>query len=89
MLAVHGCGGATDLCMRVAMALGGGFASMPCCYGAPPEGLPPALAEVCGRGFAQDIHRTYALERDGYRVAWSAIPHAITTKNRILIATRA
>ena len=92
VLAVHGCGGATDLCMSVAIHLGGSFAAMPCCYSSGFESrgiqMPEVLGSLCGRGFAQDIHRTYLLEKEGYDVAWSAIPHRVTSKNRIIIGTR-
>ena len=61
-------------------------ATSPTTPAAPPP--PQVLAGVLGKGLAQDVHRTYALDSAGYDVEWSAIPACVTQKNRILIARR-
>ena len=88
VIAVHACGTATDACLDVVLGrTRGRFALMPCCYGKPEAvpGLPPVMHAVLGRGLAQDAARTFRMHREGYDVEWSAIPAAITNKNRIII----
>jgi hypothetical protein len=87
LLAVHACGARTDRCIDVAVALGSPLAAMPCCYRHTARMAPRALHEGLGAELATDVARTYRLEQAGYEVAWSAVPEAITPKNRILVAT--
>lgn len=84
VIAIHACGAVTDVCLDTALHLRGKFAVMPCCYGPPPGGLPPALHAVLGRGLAQDVARTFRMHSQGYNVDWCSIPLAITNKNRIM-----
>jgi len=86
VLAVHACGARTDRCIEVAIALGSPIAAMPCCYRHTARMAPRALRSGLGAELATDVHRTYRLEAAGYDVAWSAIPRAISPKNRIIVA---
>jgi hypothetical protein len=88
VMGIHACGKVTDECIAIADHIGGNIALMPCCYQAPPPAVPVALQEALGRGLSLDAHRTYTLQHLGYQVSWSAIPSAITAKNRILLAKR-
>jgi hypothetical protein len=85
LLGLHACGGRTDDCLRLAIALRGPVAVMPCCYGQTTPDAPRALRSALGRRLSSDIHRTYRLVEAGYEVEWSAIPRAVTPMNRILI----
>ncbi|MBW2733544.1 MAG: hypothetical protein JRH20_14245 [Deltaproteobacteria bacterium] len=85
VIAVHACGKRTDACMEIGIQLQGKLAVMPCCYFGMGQQIPQAVVEGIGRELATDVHRSYALERAGYKVHWSAIPAAITPKRRILI----
>lgn len=87
VVGVHACGGRTDDCIDVALATGGALAVMPCCHrDAPPA--PLAVTQALGPALAWEVYRTYRLEGAGYRVRWMAVPAAVTTKNRILVAER-
>lgn len=88
LLAVHACGRRTDHCLDVAIALDAPIAAMPCCYRYTVRGSPRALHRGLGAELATDVHRTYRLEAAGYEVDWSAIPAAISPKNRIIVARR-
>ncbi len=88
VVAVHACGERTDRAIAVASEHGCDMALMPCCYRNTAQAASAALREALGTELATDVHRTYLLERAGYRVRWGAIPAAVTPKNRILIATR-
>ena len=89
VLAVHACGEATDICLDVAVQLGGAAAALPCCHRKQQFGAhnprPAPVEEHLGRGLAQDIDRTYRMHGAGYNVRWEAIPPEITTKNRLLL----
>jgi hypothetical protein len=63
VLAIHACGDATDMSMKVGMALGGLIAIMPCCYKPAPAPTPPVLGQELGKELASDINRTYNLCR--------------------------
>lgn len=86
VVAIHACGGRTDRCLEAAVAVGGRAAVMPCCYFGTSDRAPRALRAALGAELASDIDRTYRLESQGYRVAWSAIPRSVTPMCRILIA---
>jgi hypothetical protein len=58
---------------------------MPCCHAKAASRAPRALLDSLGVALATDIDRTYRLERDGYQVAWSAIPAVVTAMHRILV----
>lgn len=88
VLAVHACGGRTDLAIDVADRTGGALALMPCCYSAAPFRGPQALKQALGTHQALDIDRTYRIEQQGLSVDWTAIPAAITPMNRVLIGWR-
>ena len=60
---------------------------MPCCYRYTARMAPRALHSDLGAELASDVARTYRLEAAGYEVDWSAIPEAISPKNRIIVAT--
>ena len=62
------------------------LAVMPCCHRLAPG--PPVLERALGIEMAGDIHRTYRLERLGYRVRWIDVPAEITPMHRILVGTR-
>ncbi|MEM9408868.1 MAG: hypothetical protein AAGA81_22750, partial [Acidobacteriota bacterium] len=47
---------------------------------------PVGLRQALGDDVAYDVHRTYALENQGYQVRWREIPEEITPMNRVLIA---
>ena len=87
VIAVHACGAATDACLDVVVnRTRGRFAVMPCCYGKPTApNLPAAVHAALGRGLAQDTARTFRMHQEGYEIEWSAIPAAITNKNRIIM----
>ena len=85
VLALHACGVRTDRCLDAAIAARGAVAVMPCCYAQTGAGAPRAVHDALGIALATDVHRTYRLEGEGYRVAWSAIPAAISPMHRILI----
>jgi hypothetical protein len=87
VIAVHACGAATDACLDVVVSrTRGRFAVMPCCYGKPTApNLPAAVHAALGRGLAQDTARTFRMHQEGYEIEWSAIPAAITNKNRIIM----
>lgn len=88
VLAIHACGLRTDAALEHALASGGAFAALPCCR---PHGTHPAplgLKNALGPDVAIDVHRTYALEARGYRVAWREIARTITPMNRLLVARR-
>jgi hypothetical protein len=85
IVAVHACGGRTDRCLGTATRLGGNLAVMPCCHAKAASRAPRALLDSLGVALATDIDRTYRLERDGYQVAWSAIPAVVTAMHRILV----
>lgn len=88
IIAVHACGAFTDRVLEAAVAVGGDVAVMPCCHGQAKMKVPRPIVDALGSELALDVHRTYWLERRGYRTDWSAIPEAITPKNRILIGLR-
>lgn len=85
VVGVHACGVRTDRCLDVALALRGHVAVMPCCYAQTTKDAPRAVRGALGAELTADVHRTYRLEAAGYRVAWSAIPRAVTAMNRILV----
>ena len=85
VVAVHACGTTTDQAIDVALATGGPIAVMPCCYQRAPTFGPAVLRRELGRDLAMDVHRTMRLEEAGRRVEWTAIPRAISPKNRILL----
>lgn len=87
VLGVHACGALTDTCIAIAVELGGPCAVMPCCRAQALNRAPLGLRQALGEDVAYDVDRTYALERQGYRVRWREIPAEITPMNRILIAT--
>ena len=87
VVAIHACGKRTDTCLKIAMALGGRAAVMPCCYARTADRVPFAIRSALGKELATDVHRTYELEGAGYEVDWTWIPRAITDKNRVLVAT--
>ena len=87
IVGVHACGVRTDRCLDAALAVGGAVAVMPCCYAQTAAAAPRALRRALGAELATDVHRTYRLEAAGYEVAWSAIPAAVTAKNRIIVGT--
>ena len=88
VLAVHACGARTDRCIDTAIALASPIAVMPCCYRHTARMAPRALWRALGAELATDVHRTYRLTEAGYEVGWSAIPVAISPKNRILVAIK-
>jgi hypothetical protein len=85
VLGVHACGAKTDLCLEIAADLGGPVAVMPCCRDHSHSGAPQGLSAALGADVAYDVHRTYEMEANGYRVRWREIPSAITPMNRVLI----
>ena len=85
VLGVHACGSRTDRCIDAALVTGGPVALLPCCYAQPPASAPKALRLSLGIELANDIDRTYRLQRAGYTVTWSAIPRAITPMNRLMV----
>ena len=88
ILGIHACGPRTDRCLKTAIACQGPVAVMPCCHHTSSHHTrPTAFQDTLGTELAIDIDRTYRLEGAGYRVDWTAIPRAITPKNRVIIAT--
>lgn len=86
VVAVHACGPRTDRAIKSALACGGPVAVMPCCHHTSGyHQRPTAFDEVLGPDVAIDIDRTYRLEGAGYSVEWTAIPRAVTPKNRVVI----
>ena len=85
ILGVHACGVRTDRCTEVAVQLRGPVAVMPCCYAQTAKRAPRALVRSLGAELATDVDRTYRLQAAGYQVDWSAIPKAVSDKNRILV----
>ena len=88
VVAVHACGFGTDQAIQLAIDLGGSFAALPCCRPHRHHPAPDVLKRELGGDLAVDVDRTYALERAGYRVRWSAIPEVVTPMNRVLVAVR-
>lgn len=88
VLAIHACGLRTDAALRLALDAGGPFAALPCCRPHRSHPAPQGLKNALGPDVAIDVHRTYALEARGYRVAWKEIARPITAMNRALVATR-
>lgn len=86
VVAVHACGLRTDHAMDAAVAAGGAFAALPCCRPHRRHPAPESLKNALGADVAIDVHRTYALEAAGYRVAWREIAPEITPMNRVLVA---
>jgi hypothetical protein len=85
VVAVHACGVRTDRCIDLALGLGGPIAVMPCCYAQTANAAPPGIRRGLGAELATDVHRTYRLDAAGYEVDWTAVPRAITQKNRVLV----
>ena len=86
VLGVHACGPMTDRVLDAALARRArAIAVMPCCYGRACPDAPPALREALGADVACDVHRSYRLEQEGYRVHWARIPAAITPMHRVVI----
>lgn len=89
VVAIHACRDLTDHSIKKALEADARYiAVMPCCYGQPAKAVPDAAVGAIGRGLAEDIHRTYTLEKAGYAVRWAAIPSMVTPRNRVLISTR-
>jgi len=86
VLGVHACGTLTDACIEIATALGGPLAVMPCCRANAKNQAPQGLRQALGEDVAYDVERTYAMEKNGYRVRWREIPAVVTPMNRVLIA---
>ncbi len=86
VIGVHACGSATDAVMDVALKVRGPVGLLPCCHAHAGCAAPDALKRHLGVAMATDVHRTYRLEEAGYRVRWTAIPEAITPKNRVILA---
>lgn len=85
-LGVHACGKLSDLCIEIAAEQRGSLAIMPCCRAHAHNPAPVGLRQALGDDVAYDVHRTYALENQGYQVRWREIPEEITPMNRVLIA---
>ena len=88
VLGVHACGTLTDLCIDIGTRTGGSLAVMPCCRANARNTAPEGLRQALGEDVAYDVERTYAMERNGYRVRWREIPSVITPMNRVLIAVK-
>lgn len=86
VVAVHACGVRTDRAIDLTFAVNGHLAAIPCCYNQTAKQAPRALRDALGAQLATDVHRTYRLEAEGWRVEWGAIPEAITPMNRVLVA---
>lgn len=86
VLAIHACGLRTDTAIDMALQSRGPFAALPCCRPHSAHPAPLSLKNALGADIAIDVHRTYALEAQGYRVSWKDISKTITPKNRTLIA---
>ncbi len=86
VVAVHACGVRTDRCLDLVLELQGPAAVMPCCYAQTARTAPRCLRRGLGAELATDVHRTYRLDAAGYEVHWTAVPSAITEKNRVLVA---
>lgn len=87
ILGVHACGTRTDQCLKIAMALSGSVAVLPCCRDYSTHQSPPVLKQVLDSDVAIDIDRTYKLHEAGYHVRWEHIPRSITPMNRVIVAT--
>jgi hypothetical protein len=88
VIAVHACGLRTDRAMDLAIQVEGAFACLPCCRPHRRYPSPDVLKRELGGDLAVDVHRTYTLERAGYRVRWKTIPETITPMNRVLIGVK-
>ncbi len=88
VIAVHACGLRTDRAMDLAIQAKGAFACLPCCRPHRNYPSPDVLKRELGGDLAVDVHRTYTLERAGYRVRWKTIPETITPMNRVLIGVK-
>ena len=85
LVAVHACGMRTDRAIDLAIRMQSPIACLPCCRPHRHHPSPDVLKRELGGDLAIDVHRTYELERAGYRVRWKSISERITPMNRILI----
>ena len=88
--AVHACGGLTDTCLSLGIALQAqAMAALPCCFtGTATVGVPYGVRRVLGVGLAADCRRAFELEAAGYAVDFAAVPQVVTPVNRILVAVK-
>lgn len=86
VVAVHACGPRTDRAIKSAIRCGGPVAVMPCCHSTSSyHHRPTAFDEAISTELSIDIDRTYRLEGAGYAAEWTAIPRAISPRNRIIV----
>jgi hypothetical protein len=81
----HACGALTDSILEAAMAASARVAVLPCCHDLATCDAGP-LGGWLDWPMAIDATRATKLAFHGYRVRTQRIPHAITPKNRLLIA---
>jgi hypothetical protein len=85
LVSSHACGALTDSILEAAMAASARVAVLPCCHDLATCDAGP-LGGWLDWPMAIDATRATKLAFHGYRVRTQRIPHAITPKNRLLIA---
>lgn len=86
VVSIHACGALTDGILEAAAAASARVAVLPCCHAYATCDAGPLTGWLDG-AMAIDAMRVMRLAAHGYRVRTQTIPHAITPKNRLLIAT--
>ena len=85
LVSSHACGALTDRILEAAVAASAPVAVLPCCHDLAECDAGPLGGWLDGP-LAIDAMRAMNLASRGYRVRTQTIPHAITPKNRLLIA---
>ena len=87
VVSIHGCGTLTDRILDAAATAMASVAVLPCCHDLSASDAGPLAGWLDGP-MAIDVVRAMRLQAHGYHVRTQTIPHEITPKNRLLIATR-
>lgn len=89
VVSTHACGSLTDKVLQYAMHVqAASLAVMPCCYTGTDVGAPYGVRRMLGVGLSADVRRCFYLQENEYHADFTAIPQAITTMNRIIVAER-
>ena len=86
VLSVHGCGNLTDQIIGMAIEANSAVALLPCCHNLKQSDTGSLEGWMEGT-LAVDATRVARLIKSGYTVITQEIPHEITPKNRLLIAS--
>jgi len=86
VVSVHACGGLTDLVLNQATKARSRLAVLPCCHNLDTADKGSLEGWLDGP-LAVDVTRVNRLQQMGYQVFTQQIPHEITPKNRLLLAS--